>query len=389
MAWAPPRILQSAYREPEGGLKMDDEAPSENPPWMPKWKNGDYEYDFYVCGRRFRKRLGIRDIDCLELAKELSKATFQAAWETACNPVAPTFAEAAVLYMKHTGNRRYLKRIILYFGANTRVDEIDRPRILRAGVDIADQRFREAGIRWEPSTIHCEVTVPINAIINFINGNRRERRTKNVRNIYLSPAQLEALIKIAQTPEKAKVYDRDHRLLKIIVFMVATGCGPGETFAVDAEDFNWSTQEAWIPAIEDGAGKTSFRARWVYLPDRAIDLIGALPSTGRAFLSSRGNPFILRDHGGGQIAKQFRKLCRAAGLPDKVVCYTLRHTWATYHSAQVGNHDLLLDRGGWAKSDTARDYRKSHPADLADQLYAYGWDFGQDPVNTQKFKRKV
>ncbi|MFX0542974.1 tyrosine-type recombinase/integrase [Roseovarius sp. S4756] len=234
-------------------------------------------------------------------------------------------------------------------------------------------RFKEAGIRWAPSTIQCQVTVPIYAVINFITGNRRERQEKNVRSRYLSPAQLEALIQVAMAPEAAHVYDNDHRLLKIIVFMGATGCGPGETSAVKVADFNWSTNEVWIPAIEDGASKTLSRARWVYLPDRAIELIGEIPKTGHAFLSSRGNPFKLRDHGGGQIAKQFRKLCKAAGLPKNVVCYTLRHTWATFHSAQVAHHDLLLDRGGSAKADTARDYRQAHPADLVEQLYACGW----------------
>ena len=355
--------------------------------WTPQWKNGDYQIDFYVRGRRIRKRLGIRHIDKLQIATALAEMEFDKAWEKVMNPV-PTFAEAAGLYMRHTGNRRYLKRIILYFGVDTRVNEIDYPRILRAGFDIADKRFTEAGIRWKPSTIHCQVTVPINAVLNFINGNRKERRMKNVRERYLSPAQLKALIKAAQSPERARVYDKDRRLLKIIVFMFATGCGPGETFAVNVEDFNWSTGEVRIPARLDGAGKTLARERWVHLPEWAIELIGDLPKQGRAFLSSRGKPFKLRKNAGGQIGKQFRKLCDAAGLPKDVVCYTLRHTWATYHSALVGNHDLLLDRGGWAKADTARDYRKAYPADLADQLYAYGWDYGQDPVIAKKFRQK-
>ncbi|SDG52025.1 tyrosine-type recombinase/integrase [Sulfitobacter delicatus] len=366
---------------------MDNEDPEAPKPWTPKWKNNDYEIDFYVRRRRIRKRLGIRDVNKCELAFRLAEMEFDKAWEKVLSPV-PTFAEAATLYMKHTGNRRYLKRIIRYFGVYTRINEIDHPRILRAGNEIAELRFKESGRRWVPNTIHCQVTVPIVAVINFISGNRRERRKKSVRSRYLSPSQLEALIQAAMEPKKAHVNDKDLRILKIIVFMFATGCGPGETFAVRADDFNWTTNEVWIPAAEDGAGKTISRARWVYLPDRAIELIGELPKTGRAFLSSRGNPFELRDHGGGQIAKQFRKLCNAALLPKDVVCYTLRHTWATSHSAQVGNHDLLLDRGGWAKADTARDYRKAHPADLGEQLYAYGWDFGKDPANTQNFTKK-
>ncbi|MCR8826275.1 site-specific integrase [Pseudosulfitobacter koreensis] len=344
---------------------------------MPVWRNGDWEYDRYIGGKRFRRRLGIRDESYKELAIELSRRDFEKAWEQILNPV-PTFAEAALLYMKHTGNRRYLKRIIAYFGKNTRIDQLDEPRILRAAAAIADRRSKETGKMWQPSTIKCQAIAPIKAVINFIKGTRRERRARRVRDIYLTPAEVEALIKMAQTPEKAGVHDKHHRLLKIIVFMVATGCGPGETFAVNVEDFNWSTNEVYIPAVEDGAGKTLFRARWVHLPDKAIALIGELPKSGRAFLSSRGNPIPLRDHGGGQIAKQFRKLCRAAGLPDAVVPYTLRHTWATFFSAQVGDHDRLLDQGGWGNSDTARDYRKKYPADLAEQLDAFGWDFRRE-----------
>lgn len=367
---------------------MDNKGSENTPHWAPKWKNNDYECDFYIRGKRIRKRLGIRDIKKFELAMKLAEMEFDKAWDKELNP-RPTFAEAANLYMKHTGNRRFLKRVIIYFGANTLIDEIDRPLILRAGTEIAEQRFKETRNRWAPSTIHRQVTVPTFAVLNFINGNRRVPRQKNVRKIYLSPAELEALIQAAMNPEKSGITDNDYRMLKIIVFMAATGCAPGETFAIKVEDFNWTTNEVWISAIENGAGKTRARARWVFLPDRAIQLIGELPKSGHAFLSSRGDPIKLRDNGGGQIAAPFRKLCNAAGLPTNVVCYTLRHTWATYHSAQVGHHDLLLDRGGWAKADTARDYRKAYPADLADQLYAYGWDFGKDPVNTQKFKRNI
>mgnify|MGYP000158965863 CR=1 FL=1 len=183
------------------------------------------------------------------------------------------------------------------------------------------------------------------------------------------------MISVAVVPELAGVRDPDRRILKVIVFMVGTGCGPGETYAVRVEDFNPSTNEVLVRAVEPGAGKTPARGRWVHLPPKAVALLGELPTGGRAFLKPDGQPFTLREFSGGQLSKQFRKLCEAASLGPDVVQYTLRHTWATWFSAQVGDHDLLLDRGGWAKSDTARKYRKKAPADLADRLYDHGWDF--------------
>ncbi len=141
--------------------------------------------------------------------------------------------------------------------------------------------------------------------------------------------------------------DPERRLLKIgiVFFMFATGCGPGEAMAVNVDDFNWRTNEVLVKAIENGAGKTRFRKRWVHLPDKAVALIGEIPSSGRAFLKPTGEAYKLRTNGGGQMARSFRKLCSAADLGPDVVCYTARHTWATYFSCQVGDHDLLLDRG--------------------------------------------
>jgi integrase len=60
---------------------------------------------------------------------------------------------------------------------------------------------------------------------------------------------------------------------------------------------------------------------------------------------------------------------------EKLVFYSLRHAWATFFSAQVGDQDLLIDRGGWASADMARHYRKQVPDDFSDRLLALGWDF--------------
>ena len=83
---------------------------------------------------------------------------------------------------------------------------------------------------------------------------------------------------------------------------------------------------------------------------------------------------------GSNVIRQFHKLCAAAGLlrpdePEPLVFYSLRHTWATWFSDLVGDHDLLIDRGGWAGAAMARRYRKRPSTDLGERVLKHGWDF--------------
>lgn len=98
------------------------------------------------------------------------------------------------------------------------------------------------------------------------------------------------------------------------------------------------------------------------------------------FLSTTGKEVVPDGARGSTVIRQFYKLCAAAGLSsqdddEQPVFYSLRHTWATWFSAQVGDHDRLIDAGGWVDGTMARRYRKRPPADLADRPYAHGWDF--------------
>ena len=75
------------------------------------------------------------------------------------------------------------------------------------------------------------------------------------------------------------------------------------------------------------------------------------------------------------MARNFRKLCLAAKLGSDVTCYTLRHSFATWHYAQSKDILKLMSTGGWAKVDMVRRYTKDAPDDLPDRLLAHGWDF--------------
>jgi len=349
--------------------------------WYPFWDSRSYCYDFYVEGQRYRRSTGVCDFEAVEIAIEVAKGVYDAAWERALSPF-PTFAEAAALYLEEHGkNRKYVKRLINYFGPVIGVDEIDPFTRKQCKVDL-----RKPG--WTDGTARRQIVVPLMAVINNAFGLRPERIEDHVRTRILTPEEFERLVWVAQDPPKS-VRDPHQRLLKMIAFLIGSGATPGEMFCVRAKDINRATGEVRIRGEERGAGKTKYRPRLVRLPKRAWDLIGELPSEGRVFLSTTGKEIVPDGERGSTVVRQFHKLCVAAGINlekeaeearkddgyEKIVFYSLRHASTSWFSSQVGDHDLLIDRGGWANADMARRYRKRPAADLADRLLAHGWDF--------------
>ncbi|OAN69015.1 hypothetical protein A8B82_04935 [Sulfitobacter sp. EhC04] len=228
--------------------------------------------------------------------------------------------------------------------------------------------------------------MPLKAVLNHAFGLRPASRDETGRTRILTPEEAERLIAVAMRPPET-IRDPHLRLLKMIAFLLGSGATPGEMFCVRAEDVNRATGEVWIRGKETGAGKTPYRRRMVHLPARAWGLIGELPKEGRVFLTTNGKQVVPDGMRGSTVIRQFNKLCVAAGLNrnkeddkeddgyEKLVFYSLRHSWASFFSAQIGDQDLLLDRGGWANADMARDYREQVPRDFADRLRAHGWDF--------------
>jgi integrase len=306
----------------------------------------------------------------------VAKGVHDAAWRRALSPF-PTLREAAELYvLEYRRHEKELQRILAHFGPHVRIDEIDPFAIKQCKVKLSQAH-------WQPGTARRQILVPLRAVINNALGLRPERVPDNTRQRILTPEEAERLIDAARTPPDT-VRDPHRRLLKMIAFLLGSGATPGEMFCVRAEDINRATRQVWIRGEDLGAGKTPYRSRMVVLPARAWDLIGELPSEGRVFLSTSGKEIVPDGRRGSTVIRQFHKLCEAAGLTDEeeeteaLVLYSLRHTWATWFSAEVGDHDLLIDRGGWANATMARRYRKRPTADLAERLRALGWDFGQD-----------
>lgn len=97
-----------------------------------------------------------------------------AAWERALSPY-PAFAEAAALYLsEHGKNRKYVERLVAYFGPVIGVHEIDAFTAKQCKVDL-----RKPG--WSDGTARRQVVVPLRAVINNALGLRPERVEDRVR----------------------------------------------------------------------------------------------------------------------------------------------------------------------------------------------------------------
>ena len=353
-------------------------------PWDPYWveKAGDWAVDFVIDGTRFRRRLGLRTQEMKSRANEAAKQFYQESWDIAKAPLIPAAPEgtpfylAALRYMEQGKEKRFLSRIIEHFGEHTLIEDIDTMAIAAAAAELYPYA--------KPETVKRQLKTPIVAVKNFAQGTGRAKNYDTRRTRWLTPEEVEKLLYFASRPHEAGLHDPHLRTLQKIAFMLGGGAGPGETFATQAENWNSNTSEWWL----DGT-KTVYRARFVLLPQRSIDLMGDLPESGPAFLTPDGQPYVERQNGGGQMAEAFGKIRDAAGLGRDVVPYTLRHTWATWFYAQTKDFRRLVDLGGWNKSDTANRYCKVAPKDLGNRLLRHGWDFREDVGGPVKFGELV
>lgn len=329
------------------------------PEWEPRWsEEAGWYVSFSIRGRRFRRRLGIRDKSRKALARRAAKALHEREFEASLRgEVRPskTFCLAALEYVKRGGEARFLAPIMRYLGPDTLIDDIDDDLIYEIACSLHPH--------CTPSTIHRQVRTPITAVLRDARGQKRRKSVDARRTLWLTPEEAERLLEHAGAVRSK------------IAFLLGSGSRVGEMLAAVADNLNRTTRQCWIEGEEDGAGKTEAASRWVRFPARAWSLMGELPTNGHLFLTPKGVPYQLTKNRGGQIAAAFNKARDAAELSSAITPHVLRHTWATWYYAQTLDFGGLMDLGGWTKAETANRYRKLAPDDLAERLLQFGWDF--------------
>lgn len=281
-----------------------------------------------------------------------------------------TFAEAAVTYMEAGGETRFLTPLLLHFGEKTRLVDIDNSALNKAAKAIQPDAA--------PATVNRQIVTPISAVYNLAADDghvppRRFRRRKEPEGKirWLTPDEAESLLECCEP-----------HLLPIVAFLLGTGCRTSEALALTAEHLHLETRQALIPHSKNGTLKM------VEFPTRTKRILAAagLPEAGTVLRTPKGQAYKLKTGSGGQIEAAFTKARKAARLGPDVTPHTLRHTFATWHYAVNKDLLLLMERGGWKKSDMALRYAKLAPTDLPGKLLDFGWDYRTNSEEIQDVK---
>jgi integrase len=256
------------------------------------------------------------------------------------------FADAALAYVKATGNRRYVMKLAEHFGA-TAVTAVDQAAIDAAAVELYPN--------VTPATRNVCVYTPVSAILHHANVDIKLRRPKGakgrVRTEYLNPPDAAAIV------GAANAFDAEFALL--LQFLLYTGCRLGEALAL-----TWDQ-------IVDG---TAYVATSKNDDPRTVLLRGELRDAMEAHRKPEGRVFRFRQ--GGHLKELLKRATRAAcGLakPPRwkpgtrrrlepwrlsfVNFHTFCHTWATW-MRRYGGADLqgLVGTGRWRDARSAARY---------------------------------
>lgn len=151
----------------------------------------------------------------------------------------------------------------------------------------------------------------------------------------------------------AKVRDRlaadakDQAWGEFLFAVAETGCRPGEVAGVSASDFD---PEAGTWTVKNKTRrKTGREMRTVFLTAKLVELCKRLAEsrpTGPLFLNAFGRPWK-RHAWGGRMRRSRQRL----GLPDGLVCYSLRHGWITDAIEAGVNPVIVAEQAGHRTTD--------------------------------------
>jgi integrase len=262
---------------------------------------------------------------------------------------APTFARAAIAYMKAGGERKFLEPILKAWPAKLLAD-IDQISI--------DALAAELYPTAPASTRNRQVYTPISAVLKHVGIERKIRRPKgwrgNQRTFWLKPEPTFALL--------AAATEIDAEFGIFCTLLNYTGMRLGEALALTVENVDLSRGYAYVPTT-----KTD-EPRAVHLPPICVTALANHPQG----LSRTGRLF--RFHNGGRLRTMLSMSCKHAGvqLPRRTAFHFFRHQYGTWMRIYGGLDGLgLIRTGAWADMDSVERYSHSETsaeARRADEL---------------------
>jgi integrase len=250
-------------------------------------------------------------------------------------PGEPTFASAALGYMKAGGERTYLHPIIAYFG--------NRPlsRIGQADIDAAASAMYPGR---SPATRNRQLYTPVSAVLRHagvVLPLRRPRGSSgNKTTGWLWPEEATRLF------EEARKLDLEFAAL--LILLCYTGMRLNEALQLTIESVRLDESFAYLPRTKNK------EPRAVYLPPVVI---AALQGHPRGL--DRPGERLFKFHKGGHIYSLLRASAARANvtLPERQAFHLFRHTYATW-MRRFGGLDTkgLVATGAWKDRKSADRY---------------------------------
>jgi integrase len=244
--------------------------------------------------------------------------------------VGPTFASAAMSYLRAGGETRFLGPLNEYFQV-TPLDKINQ-----AAIDLAATTIYPNA---DAATRNRQVYTPVSAILKHAGIDKELRRPKGARGklrlFWLQPEALFKLFDAAETLEP--------RFGALCVFLFYTGCRLSE-----ALDLKWSKVQ-----LQDGfayVGKTkNGDPRPVFLPPAAVATLANIPGDGKVFGYTKGR----------WVYRLLNKASEASGvlIPNGIAFHIFRHSYGALMRRHAGlDTSGLVATGAWKSHDAARIY---------------------------------
>lgn len=165
-----------------------------------------------------------------------------------------------------------------------------------------------------------------------------------------------------QRPEKHTKVKADREALADVFLLISdAGLRTSEALAARVENIDWAGKRLFNPG-----GKSKRAKRWVPLSDRLLSRLQV-----RCFNRAEGWVFPSTRSASGHLSspwKGFRQARREAGVPDDILLYTGRHTFASFAVQQTGNVFAVSDAMGHQDIKSMRPYQHHDTALLGDVI---------------------
>jgi integrase len=256
-------------------------------------------------------------------------------------PGEKTFMDAAVAYMAHHEDQRFLQPIIDHFD-ETPLKAVDQSAIDAAAIALYPKS--------NAPTRNRQVYSPISAILKFAGVSFKIRRPKgwrgSARTYWWEPGDAFELFKAADA------IDKEFGLF--CRFLCYTGLRLSEACGVKIADLALDRNFAYVGKTKNGD------PRAIHLPDHLVKRL-------REHIRDRESLSLFRFRKNGRIYALMKRVKKAAGLAHKPgTFHVFRHTYGTWATV-YGKLDTegLVNTGLWRNEESARRYKHTDTSEQA------------------------